>query len=176
MSQLARAHPIWPGPSFVSQVVTLSIRSERPVQVLDLTAELAARVRAAGLHTGFVNVQVMHTTMGLVLNEHEPLLFEDLERMLERLAPRRRSYRHDDLARRQPPPPPGERRNGHAHCRSMVLRASETLNVLEGALVLGRWQRVLLVELDGPQARSVSVALLGGAQADSGSSSSPRGW
>ena len=43
----------------------------------------------------------------------------------------------------------------------MVLRTSETANVVDGTLALGRWQRVLLVELDGPQTRSLSVALLG---------------
>lgn len=164
MSDLARAARTWPAPSFFVHAEALTVHTKRPVHILDLTPELAALVRRARLLCGLLNVQVLHTTAGLLLNEHEPLLFEDLLRTLERVAPRRDKYRHDDLARRIPPPPPGERRNGHAHCRAMVLRASETLNVADGALVLGRWQRVLLVELDGPQARSVSLTLMGTAR------------
>jgi secondary thiamine-phosphate synthase enzyme len=163
MSDLARAFRAWPDPRLLVRTETLTFRTERPVQILDLTASLAACVRASRLRTGLVNVQVLHTTAGLLLNEHEPLLLQDLERTLERLAPGDLAYRHDDLARRLPPPPPDERPNGHAHCRAMVLRASEALNVEDGALVLGRWQRVLLAELDGPRLRSVSMALIGAA-------------
>jgi secondary thiamine-phosphate synthase enzyme len=139
---------------------TLSVRTRRPRQILDITKDVASCVIRAGLWTGIANVQVLHTTLGLLINENEPLLFQDLQRTLARLAPPG-AYRHDDLKRRQPPPPPGERINGHAHCRAMVLRTSETANVVAGRLVLGRWQRLLLVEQDGPQARSLSVALIG---------------
>jgi secondary thiamine-phosphate synthase enzyme len=162
MSNLARAG--WPGPSLIVGTETLVVHTERPLQILDLTPEVEECVRRAGLWEGIANVQVMHTTVGLLVNEREPLLFHDLERTLERLAPRRGDYRHDDLVRRRPAPPPDERRNGHAHCRAMVLRTAETLNVRQGALHLGRWQRLLLAELDGPQSRSVSVALLGAAR------------
>jgi thiamine phosphate synthase YjbQ (UPF0047 family) len=86
--------------------------------------------------------------------------------MLERLAPRGLAYRHDEMALRVPPPPPDERRNGHAHCQALLLRSSETVHVRGGALILGRWQRLLLAERDGPQQRSLSIALLGTAQAE----------
>ena len=169
MSNPARADWTLMEPTLIVRTETLQVQTMRPLQIVDLTPALAACVQASGLHTGLVNVQVLHTTMGLMLNEWEPLLHEDLARTLEALAPGDRAYRHDDLARRVPAPPPDERINGHAHCRAMVLRGSETLNVAGGALVLGRWQRVLLAELDGPQARSVSVALLGSGQAGAGS-------
>ena len=169
MSEPARADWTMTEPSLVVRSETLPVQTMRAVQIIDLTPALSALVRASGLEAGLANVQVLHTTMGLLLNEWELLLHEDLERTLEALAPAGSAYRHDDMARRVPVPPPGERRNGHAHCRAMVLRGSETLNVRGGALVLGRWQRVLLAELDGPQARLVSVALLGSAQAGAGS-------
>ena len=56
---------------------------------------------------------------------------------------------------------PDERRNGHAHCRALLLGPSACLNVVDGRLQLGRWQRVFLVELDGPRAREISVLMLG---------------
>jgi len=51
--------------------------------------------------------------------------------------------------------------NGHSHCRALLLGSSACLNVIDGRLLLGRWQRVFLVELDGPRARDVSVLILG---------------
>ena len=175
MSDPAPATWNWPSPGLLVDLRTLTLKTDRPLQILDLTPRVSACVRESGLEAGIVSVQVLHTTAGLLLNEQEPLLFEDLERMLDRLAPRGAPYRHDEMALRVPAPPPDERPNGHAHCRAMLLRASETLHVKEGALVLGRWQRLLLAELDGPRKRSLSVALLGAGQAARGSSGSG-GW
>ena len=57
--------------------------------------------------------------------------------------------------------PPDERPNGHAHAKALLLRTAETVNVAAGRLQLGTWQRVLLVELDGPREREVSLLALG---------------
>jgi thiamine phosphate synthase YjbQ (UPF0047 family) len=56
---------------------------------------------------------------------------------------------------------PGERPNGYAHCRALMLSPSALLNLADGRLQLGCWQRVFLVELDGPRVREVSVLVLG---------------
>jgi thiamine phosphate synthase YjbQ (UPF0047 family) len=56
---------------------------------------------------------------------------------------------------------PGERRNGHAHCRAALLRTTEWMPVAGGALTLGRWQSVFLVDFDGPQRRQLSVLVMG---------------
>jgi secondary thiamine-phosphate synthase enzyme len=175
MSDPAPASWNWPSSGLLVDMRRLTLTTDRPLQIVDLTPRVSACIREAGLEAGVVSVQVLHTTVGLLLNEQEPLLFEDLERMLDRLAPRSARYRHDEMALRVPAPPPDERRNGHAHCRAMLLRASETLHVHRGALVLGRWQRLLLAELDGPQKRSVSVALLGTGQG-AGSAPGSGGW
>jgi secondary thiamine-phosphate synthase enzyme len=139
---------------------TVEIRSDRALQIVDLTALVESVVRRAGLWDGLVAVTTRHTTTGLLVNEREPLLEADLAAMLERLAPAGGSYAHDDLARRDNVAV-DERRNGHAHCRAALLRASETLPVRGGGLALGRWQRLLFVECDGAQRREVSVVCLG---------------
>jgi thiamine phosphate synthase YjbQ (UPF0047 family) len=69
-------------------------------------------------------------------------------------------YAHDDFSRRVALQP-GERVNGHAHCRAALLRASETVPVADGALALGRWQRVLFVDCDGGQRREIAVVCVG---------------
>ena len=56
---------------------------------------------------------------------------------------------------------PGERRNGHAHCRAALLRASECIAVSGGELDLGRWQRVFFVDFDGGQHRTLSLTFVG---------------
>src|SRR5438874_4986767 len=102
----------------------------------------------------------MHTTLGIAVNENEPLLHRDFENLLERLAPTGAGYEHDDFSRRFDVPL-GEPVNGHAHCRQLLLTAFATLLVEDGQLVLGRWQSVFAVELDGPRHRELAMQLDG---------------
>jgi secondary thiamine-phosphate synthase enzyme len=139
----------------------LEVRTRRGREFVDLTPVVEAAVRRSRIADGLVNVQTLHTTAAVVVNENEPLLLEDLLATLERLVPRRRPYRHDDMAVRSVNLTPGERANGHAHCKSLFLRTSETLAVRGGRLRLGSWQRVFLLELDGARERTVAITVLG---------------
>jgi secondary thiamine-phosphate synthase enzyme len=138
---------------------TLRLKSSRPTEFIDLTDRIRALVEDAPVQTGIINVQTLHTTTAIVVNEHEPLLFADFVAMLHRAAPAGLVYRHDSPARTVNLTP-GERINGHAHCRALLLPSSAAVNIVDGTLVLGRWQRIFFVELDGPQDRDVSVVLL----------------
>ena len=149
------AHATWSAHHELFSVATSS-----PCEFVDVTDWIATIVWRTGLECGHANIQTRHTTTGLVVNEHEPLLLEDLRRTLERVAPRLGGYAHDDFRRRRDVAP-GERVNGFAHCQALVLPVSATVNVADGELCLGRWQRVFLVELDGPQQRELSVTLMG---------------
>jgi secondary thiamine-phosphate synthase enzyme len=137
------------------------IQTTCTTQFIDLTGEIQRFVSDSAMDDGIVNVQSLHTTAAIVINEHEPLLLIDFAALLERTAPVAGPYRHDDLSVRTTNLVPGERVNGHAHCRALLLSNSATLNVASGHLQLGRWQRVFLVELDGPQRREISVLVLG---------------
>jgi secondary thiamine-phosphate synthase enzyme len=136
------------------------LRTEEPLQFIDVTELVAERIRRSGVGEGMVTVQSRHSTAAIVVNENEPLLLEDFARLLEGWAPVDGLYRHNDLAARAAPPP-DERPNGHAHARALLLGASVCLNVAEGRIDLGRWQSIFLVELDGPRKRTVSVQVLG---------------
>ena len=148
-------------PVSIARHVRLRVPTARPTEFLDLTDRIAALIADTGLCLGFVNVQTRHTTTAIVVNEHEPLLLEDFTGLLEATAPSTRAYRHDDPRERRVNLTPDERVNGHAHCRALVLAASACLNVGDGALQLGTWQRVFFVELDGPRDRELSIVLLG---------------
>jgi len=147
-------------PTAVCYPATIRLATRRPNDFVDLTDRVHRLVVDAGLGTGLVNVQTTHTTTAVVVNENEPLLIRDLDDLLERLVPRGRAYRHDDLGRR-PDVPAGEPRNGHAHGKALLLPATVCLNVIGGRLVLGRWQRVFLVDLDGPREREVTLVATG---------------
>ena len=140
---------------------TIRIATGCPTEFIDLTARIEALVSQADLRCGFVNIQSLHTTAAIVLNEHEPLLLTDFETLLDRAAPQQAGYRHDDATIRRVNVTADERINGHAHCRALLLGSSVCLNVVDGRLQLGRWQRVFLVELDGPRARDISILMLG---------------
>ncbi len=149
------------GRSSTFRHTTIRIDTQHPTQFIDLTDEVEALAADAGLHTGFVNIQTLHTTTAIVVNEHEPLLLTDVAALLERAAPQDAVYRHDNVTLRTVNCVLGERPNGHSHCRALLLGPSVCLNVANGRLQLGRWQRVFLVELDGPRGRDVSVLLAG---------------
>jgi secondary thiamine-phosphate synthase enzyme len=135
----------------------LQVQTAASTEFVDLTDRLASL--ACGLASGVLHVFTRHTTTGLLINEAEPLLLEDLAARLEQWAPQADAYRHDDFSQRVVNLGPGERINGHAHCRAALLRSSESVPVVGGALCLGRWQRVLLAEFDGPQTREIMVML-----------------
>ena len=137
----------------------IRIATERAMQFIDLTARIEAVATEAGIHAGLVNVQSLHTTTAIVVNQAEPLLLVDFDALLARTAPKDAPYRHNDLNVRTLAP--GERPNGHAHYQALLLGSSASLNFADGRLQLGRSQRVFLVELDGPRPREVSILILG---------------
>jgi len=151
-------------PTFVYRHTRVRIATERRTEFVDLTDGLEEMVAEAGIGTGVVNVQSLHTTASIVVNEGEPLLLDDFLALLERTAPAEPPYAHDDFTRRTVNLSSGEAPNGFAHCRALVLPSAVCLNVADGRLVLGRWQRVFLAELDGPRARDISVLMLGEAR------------
>lgn len=96
---------------------------------------------------GRCTVVSQHTTAGIVVNEAENRLLEDLRTALTDLVPDE-GWRHDDIDG-----------NADAHVRAMLLGPDATLPVVDGALALGSWQSVLFVDCDGPRSRTVSVVV-----------------
>jgi secondary thiamine-phosphate synthase enzyme len=90
-----------------------------------------------------VNIQTHHTTTAVMINENEPLLIQDLKRTLQALAPYDAAYQHDDFEIRIGNVCPEEEKNGHSRCKAMFLKTSEAVNIVEGAVQLGPWQRAL---------------------------------
>lgn len=145
--------------SFRAASEILRLRTADAGQFLDITDEVLAVVARSGIRDGVVHVFSNHTTGAIRINENEPLLISDFQRLLERLAPTG-GYEHDELDRR-PGIPADEPRNGHAHGRHLLLSSSETLPLVAGEVTLGSWQRIFFIELCSSRDRSVTIQVVG---------------
>jgi len=137
------------------------LKTQECLQFIDLTDRVAGVVQKSGVRNGFVNIQTKHTTTAIVVNENEPLLLEDMKRVLEKIVPQHVEYQHNNFSIRTVNLCPGEYDNGHSHCKAMLLGTSETLNILNGKIQLGRWQRIFFIELDRARERTVSIMVIG---------------
>jgi len=140
---------------------TIRLQTASCMEFIDVTELVSQRIRNSGVKNGMVNVQTMHTTTAIIVNENEPLLLEDMKKAIERVSPRYLRYQHDDFTIRTVNLEPAECRNGHAHCQALFLSTSVTLNVVKGRMQLGRWQRIFFIELDRPKARNISLMIIG---------------
>ncbi|MBN1153040.1 MAG: YjbQ family protein [Dehalococcoidia bacterium] len=131
----------------------LTVQTRGDGDVLNLTAQLNGFVSASGVGSGLVTVAVVGSTAGITTIEYEPGLVADLRKAFERVAPSGVAYEHDARW--------GDG-NGHAHVRASLLGPSVTLPVVAGALALGTWQQVVLVDFDTrPRTRRIVFQVLG---------------
>ena len=145
---------------------TITLVTERAFHVTDVTDDCVALLEASGIREGTLSIFTAHTTCAVKINERETCFLEDLRLFMEKLVPADAYYRHDDLEIRDPQTlegrPEDEPANGHSHIKQMLLgSASETVPVVDGRLGLGRWQRVMFIELDRSRPRCVHLQVQG---------------
>jgi secondary thiamine-phosphate synthase enzyme len=129
--------------------------TERCSQLIDLTDDVRGAVDRASVQNGMALVYSPHTTCAVVINELDDGIADDLAEALEELAPAAARYRHDEREEGHTP-------NGHSHVRAGLLASSsQTIPIVEGSLLLGRYQRVFLCELDSSRARKVFIQVIG---------------
>jgi secondary thiamine-phosphate synthase enzyme len=136
-------------------VKRIEVQTSKRMEIHDLTATVQEAVRATGVNVGLVTVSTMHTTTAVFVNEPQSALLEDMQQMLERLVPRGEEWKHND-----PRYSDCDRQNADSHLRAIMLGSSVTLQIAEGALTMGQWQRVLMAELDGPRKRALVLQVL----------------
>jgi secondary thiamine-phosphate synthase enzyme len=120
-------------------------------QAIDITAEVRAIVRRSNVDGGLCHVMVLHATAAIVVNENDdPNIGVDLVDALGRAVPEHAGWLHDRIDD-----------NAQAHIIASILGASETVPIENGDLRLGRWQGLMLIELDGPRSpRRIVVTIL----------------
>ncbi len=149
------------GSTMTVQVFTINVESRVAPEFIDITDQVFDFVKKSQVQNGCAVVFSRHTTAAIKINENEPLLIQDMERFLEKVAARNAYYQHNDFSVRTVNMNEDECPNGHAHCQHLILSTSETIPIVNGSLPFGQWQRIFLVELDRPRPRQVLVQVLG---------------
>ena len=127
---------------------TLSLKTDRRTQLVEVTAQVQKAVASSGVATGICYLYVPHTTAAITINEcADPDVAEDIEGALDRLIPATGPYRHSEG-------------NSDSHVKSVLVGASQIIHVEGGKLVLGRWQGVFFCEFDGPRERKLQVKIV----------------
>jgi secondary thiamine-phosphate synthase enzyme len=139
----------------------INIQSKELFDIVDLTDEIKSFVKESNVEDGFINIQILHTSAALIVQENEPLLLEDIKNLLLKLVPKDKEYNHDDFDRRTVNMCDNECQNGHSHCKALFLPTSVILNIVDKELQLGTWQRVMFIELDRARPRKVQLQIIG---------------
>ena len=126
----------------------LQVATTRAKEAVDLTELVTDAIATAAVQEGLCLLFVAHTTAALTTGEVGEGTEEDLLEVVEQVIPRIR-FRH-------------AHNPSHAwsHMASSLLGPSLTLPVSQGRLMLGTWQSILLIELDGPRRRNVHMQLI----------------
>jgi len=134
---------------------TLRLATVDAIALIDISADVDRLFQSCGLRDGVLTLMSPHTTAHINLNEREPQLQQDMLDFLMRLVERDGDYRHNRA-------PVDGRDNAHSHLMGLLMNATESVPFADGKLLLGAWQSVFFVELDGPRAeRQVHLQLLG---------------
>jgi len=131
--------------------ISVSTRGHRDIH--DITRLVSGVVANSGVSDGIAHIFNVGSTGVIGTIEFEPGLAADLPELLDRLIPPDRSYGHEQA---------WHDGNGHSHLQASLLGQSLTVPVREGALLLGTWQQIFLLECDiKPRTRTVAITVLG---------------
>ncbi len=127
---------------------TLTVTTSKRLELIDITRQVASVVAASKVREGLCTLFACHATAALIINENaDPGFRQDVLSLLDKLIPEG-VWEHDKVDD-----------NGAAHLKATLLGPSQVIPVKDGRLLLGTWQGITLVELDGPRTREIIVDL-----------------
>lgn len=130
--------------------------------IIDITTDVEKAILNGGIEEGYALVYSPHTTCAVMVNEKETGLLTDIQQTLRRLVPEGVPYLHDDFEIRTENMHPDETKNAHAHLRHVLGgKTSEYVPIAEGTLLLGQWQRIMVVEFDRGRDREILIQVCG---------------
>ena len=132
---------------------TINVKTKGQNDIIDITNQTSKCIVGSNIKNGIVTAFVAGSTAALTTIEYEPGLLSDFPKMLERIAPQNIEYGHEKM---------WHDGNGHSHVRASLIGPSFTVPFSNGKLLLGRWQQIVLVELDTrSRDRSVILQIIG---------------
>jgi len=123
--------------------VLINTRSKREVR--DITDEVARQLPG---NSGLVHVFAHHTTCAVTTADLDPGTDMDLLDFLKGMTPDVQ-WRHAHNPAHAP-----------AHLLASIIGPDLHIPFADGRLQLGTWQRIILIELDGPRERRLSVTVI----------------
>ncbi|OGK08915.1 hypothetical protein A2767_04185 [Candidatus Roizmanbacteria bacterium RIFCSPHIGHO2_01_FULL_35_10] len=124
----------------------LIINTKKEKELVDITDEINEIIKKNKFKEGLITLFLTHTTAALTTIDEDPGVDEDLFMALEKVVPKL-NYHHPHNPEHMP-----------SHILSSLIGTSLTLLVENGVLILGQWQLVVLVELDGPKERNIIIS------------------
>ncbi len=169
---------------FLSYFDTLMYETKYRTHFINITDDINGLIKKSDIKNGSIVIQTHHTTCGVWINEDEKNLIgpseelgytADLRKVLDNFASPMQNYNHNDVKDQKningkrnthlcEPDENGvihECINGHAHAQALIISPSLSCIVKDGKLLLGKWQQIMLVELDHARERRVSVMIQG---------------
>ncbi len=129
-----------------------SVHTKGNTDIVDITNDVKNIVYRHSLRNAVVYVYVAGSTVSVTNIEYEPGLLKDLPEALEKIAPVNKEYHHDEM---------WHDGNGYSHVRASIVGNSTMVPLLEGALHLGQWQQIVLIDFDNKaRTRTVHVQIL----------------
>jgi len=134
-----------------SQTEYLYFNTRNHREYINITEKVEEVVKSSGIEEGFILVSAMHVTAGVYINDAEDGIINDIDEMLERIAPFKEDYKHHQT---------GES-NGDSHLKSLLIGHEVIVPITKGKLDLGTWQQIYYAEFDGKRKKRLIIKAIG---------------
>ncbi len=138
----------------MTQTHRIQVPTRGNTDVIDINEAVKTAVGESRIRDGLVCVCVVGSTAAITTTEAEPgLLTHDLKAFYDKLAPADAYYKHEETWHDD---------NGHSHVRASALGPSVTIPLIDGRLMLGTWQQIVLIDFDTrARRRDVIIQIVG---------------
>jgi secondary thiamine-phosphate synthase enzyme len=129
----------------------LTVQTKLKREFMNITPNVRETAEKSGIRDGIVLISSLHANSGILINDEEPGLLQDIDEWTNRLAPHGDQYHH----------PARSESNASAHLQSLLLNHQAIVSLVDGKLELGPWQQVIYAELDGQRPKRILIKVLG---------------
>jgi len=134
----------------VKMLKTLKISTKRKQEIIDITKQVESVIKQEKIKQGIALIYVPHATAAVIINENaDPNICEDIINALNKIIKEHDGWLHDRIDN-----------NAAAHIKASILGPSESVIIANNKIVLGTWQNIALIELDGPRQREILIEII----------------
>ncbi|MEM5875228.1 MAG: secondary thiamine-phosphate synthase enzyme YjbQ [Candidatus Aenigmatarchaeota archaeon] len=129
----------------------LKFKTKNYYDTIDITDEIEKEVKKSKINNGLISLFLKHNTAALLIQENDETIFEDIKNFLEKMLPLNERYSHSYEGNI----------NATAHLKNLTISRNLVIPIENGKLILGQWQRIILIELFEPRERKVYITIIG---------------